>query len=139
MFILTYCIVCTLFTGLFTCQIKSVRLISIFVLIFMLLSLSAFVRFFIKETACLLAYNLQEYSSLFKAECRKNRLQHKIFYCINKDYCSMICTLLRFLFLLCLSSLSLPLSLSISACAQAAVSFSFGRPKGTISACKTGS
>ena len=55
MFILTYCIVCTLFTGLFTCQIKSVRLISIFVLIFMLLSLSAFVRFFIKETACLLA------------------------------------------------------------------------------------
>ena len=31
------------------------KLMSIFVLIFMLLSLSAFVRFFIKETACLLA------------------------------------------------------------------------------------
>jgi len=41
----------------------------------------------------------------------------------------MICTLLRFLFLLCISSFSLSRSLSISACAQAAVSFSFGRPK----------
>ena len=49
MFILTYCIVCTLFASLFT------WLISIFVLIFMLLSLSAFVRFLLKKLlACLL-------------------------------------------------------------------------------------
>jgi len=52
MFILTYCIFCTLFAGLFT------WLVSIFVLKFMLLSLSAFVRLFIKETACLLAYQI---------------------------------------------------------------------------------
>ena len=49
MYISAYCIVYT-FAGLFT------KLISIFVPKFMLLSLSAFVRFVFKKTACLLAY-----------------------------------------------------------------------------------
>ena len=71
MYILTYCIVYTLFASLFTKQ-----LISIFVLVFMLLSLSAFVRFLLKKLlACLkkLYIVLSAYTHCFVKVEKKTR------------------------------------------------------------------
>ena len=66
MYIATYCIVYTLFVGSFT------KLISIFVLILMLLSLSAFVRFLIKKLLACLTDNTTKSNS--KAVFKINRI-----------------------------------------------------------------
>ena len=83
MFILTYCIVYTLFAGLFT------KLISIFVLIFMLLSLSAFVRFLLKKLlACLLGIIQGEY---VEGECPDARhfMHEMAAVVLDRDVCGL--------------------------------------------------